>query len=324
MSKAVYKFNIPFKDWLETHSQFDEIVLSGEMPLDEFANMKLLCKQYGKIVDIADFHIRVEKSTMDLYKDWNWNEYRVIIAETEESTISQGKRFPLITALFLNKEFSHRFLIEKEFVYSDDKTMIAYIQNRKTDIFISEGIKIIGRFACSDQDMIKRLTLPDSVEIIGESAFNDCDNLKDVVLPKRMKIIEESAFEGCDIDVVNFPEGIEVASAFCFNYNFLEQINLPIGLQVIEDGAFRFSCAEEIIIPEGVERIEDENFMGTEKIIFPSTLREISRTFFYEEILPETAIKPQVFVNPQNPIFYSKNGKMYKYGQEEEYLVIRY
>ena len=59
--------------------------------------------------------------------------------------------------------------------------------------------------------------------------------------------------------------------------------------------------------------------VATDYIYFPSTMREIEKDFFYEDPIDDLAdCVPFIEVSTNNPIFFSKEGTLYKYDNPNE------
>jgi hypothetical protein len=97
-------------------------------------------------------------------------------------------------------------------------------------------------------------------------------------------------------------------------YCSLTNVQLPHSLRVIREAAMSFlGLEEEIIIPEGVECIESEGLEFVSKVWFPSTLKELAMDFYYEQIVNDgNEHIPFIHVHEKNPIFYSKDGRIYR------------
>lgn len=110
-------------------------------------------------------------------------------------------------------------------------------KNKKTDLIIPEGIKIINDFAFHNMSF-NHVYLSEGVEEIGFFAFMNCD-INYLHLPNSLKRIMHGAF----LNVKNLkefiaPNGLILIGNDAFNYSDIETVLLSKSIKYIYDGAF--------------------------------------------------------------------------------------
>ena len=144
------------------------------------------------------------------------------------------------------------------------------------------GYKVaeIGWNAFSNNESLKKVTVPDGIESIPYGAFMACYNLEMIELPESINWIGcihgydgyESSFSGC-IKLENIVWRGENKNYWGGEYNSIitsdsnklvfgcSKTVIPDGVKIIDDGAFE-SCPDTIIIPASVNKIYGIPFYG--------------------------------------------------------------
>lgn len=136
------------------------------------------------------------------------------------------------------------------------------------EVYIPEGIKILGPGAFSGCQNLTSVVIPEGVTEIDGYAFEDCKNLSSVVLPDSVTHIGGSAFWKCtSLTSLELPSNLKVLGMRSLGSVPLTNVILPEGLEVIGDYAFG-NCNEitSIVIPSSVTTIEQLAFSGCEKL----------------------------------------------------------
>lgn len=113
-----------------------------------------------------------------------------------------------------------------------------FARSNVKNVYISDGIRLLGDNCFYDSANLLSVYIPDSVVSIGAYAFGRCVNLKKITIPYGITEIEERTFEDCEklCDVI-----------------------LPVSLKSIGKNAFhRCRNLIEIIIPDKVTEISAE------------------------------------------------------------------
>ena len=175
-------------------------------------------------------------------------------------------------------------------------------------MFTTTGYAVTGMGSCTDT----RLVIPayydyQPVIAIASNALRDAD-IDSVYIPATVEEIGELSFPSFSITEVVFAPGSR--------------------LKIIGESAFYGSKFTSIVLPEGLEVIEDGAFHSCDylqKIIFPSTLREIGKNAFrYCQSINQVVIKDMASWcsisfenNYANPC---KAGEGYLYDANEELI----
>ncbi|MBR1432704.1 leucine-rich repeat domain-containing protein [Ruminococcus sp.] len=167
-----------------------------------------------------------------------------------------------------------------------------------TEIFLPEGLEIIGVLAFKNCSSLKKIHLPSTLKRIMSYAFDSCISLETIYLPDHVILVAQ-AFSKCtklrsievsdsndtyysvggvlyikdDCRLALYPLGKEneefhidertvsiVPYVFAFNV-YLKRIYLPDNYKEINDGAFAMAAAlEEVVIPDSVTKIGVQAF----------------------------------------------------------------
>jgi hypothetical protein len=128
---------------------------------------------------------------------------------------------------------------------------------------ISEDIHIIGAFCFLDNELLKKIYIPDRVKTLGENAFLSCRELETVKMSDSVTKIEYGCFENCikleNITLSNSLKKLEESTFYgCVN---LKSINMPNNLVEIKRAAFfACSCLSNITFNDKLKVIMDDAF----------------------------------------------------------------
>lgn len=270
-----------------------KVVLAGEIEFQNFYNYeKIITQPDVTEIDVSQFSIKGHS-----YEDF-------------EGDCEFCSTIALIAKLVLNKEFSTNFVIEKDVVYSSDRRVLVHCLNNES-LVVPNGVEIIGHFAFCNYGL-ESVLFPQTIKRIGNHAFEGCERLKKVVLPNSVTQLGDRSFAYCEIKELTLSNNLKVIPLGCFVTNDLENIDIPISVKKIENSAFHGNFIKEVRLPEGVESIGSDAFRVPGYVYFPSSMREISKDFFYEEpyVGPERYI-PYIEVDKDNPLFFSRDGTLY-------------
>ena len=127
----------------------------------------------------------------------------------------------------------------------------AFYKNTNLESFTFEGttdLEVIGQYAFSGTEKLKKFNIPASVKSIESAAFEGTSSMKEVTFatPAQIAKITEGAFQS--------------ASA-------LEKIELPVSVKEIEKDAFnKCKSLKEIVIPKDVNKIDPTGFQQCESL----------------------------------------------------------
>ncbi|MBR1686488.1 MAG: leucine-rich repeat protein [Clostridia bacterium] len=153
------------------------------------------------------------------------------------------------------------------------------------NIFIEEGIEIIGSYALYFNRELQYVHLPDSLREIRRAAFRYCSQLSEVIIPQNVRIIGSHAFESCSrLSSLSIPHGIETIAANTFNgCSQLREVSLPDGLTSIGDSAFQYTSLTSITLPASLLSLGKNAFAYTRQlteIIIPDGITELAEGLF--------------------------------------------
>ena len=194
---------------------------------------------------------------------------------------------------------NHALLLENGALYTAEGVLVSYT-GKKSSLDIWQGTTVIGAYAFSANDKLKKVTIPSTVTEICENAFNSCDELRSIVFPESLVSIGEHAFLGCArLKSVSLPlsltnlsgnpfaccdslvafavpeahptfysvEGIlcerETETLISFPAAKGEHFTVPDGIRIIGKEAF-YNCRElySLRLPDTVTTLEDSALRG--------------------------------------------------------------
>ncbi len=124
---------------------------------------------------------------------------------------------------------------------SEDNNMIK-------KIVLPDTVKEIAPGAFENMHALQTLDMGDGVEIIGESAVAHCKNLSQVVWSKALKTIEAYAFAGAtSLTAIALPDSVEEIGFGAFSgIPNLKKLTLPAALKEFNLNMFDTSALEEL------------------------------------------------------------------------------
>lgn len=137
----------------------------------------------------------------------------------------------------------------------------------------------IGDNACSNNNMLQEVVLPETILAIGSYAFANDKYLTKVNIPASVRSIESYTFANSGIQAIMLPLSVESLGTGAFAGTPIETINLHDGIRFIGDGCFQ-NCHElrNITLPDSLRVIGDRAFQGCdnlEEFIIPSGVTSI-------------------------------------------------
>ena len=145
----------------------------------------------------------------------------------------------------------------------------AFLLNEKiTEVYISDSVKIIGEGAFSACDNIKKVVFGASVERIESTAFSGCASLDGIVLPESLTYIGQSAFNACEsLTAIAIPSGVKALNGSTFNFcSSLASVDFGA---VESLGEFEFHGCESLVtinVPASVVNVGSYAFAGCSKL----------------------------------------------------------
>ena len=321
LKRAVFDWQAQnFEKWLNQNPNAEIISISGKYGEAGMRMMSevLLRKCDSVLVDISNLNF------------WGAYEDSLDDEDFEVEVFYQIMGFSdyLIGKMILNRNYGNKFRISNHMAFSEDGRVLVHMPT-EFEVKIPEEIEIIGQYAIAHNHTLTNIELPQNVNVIDEDAFLDCQNLKRVILHDGITNIGRGCFYHCGIEELRLSQSLTEIPDFSFFSCKIKHLNIPTNVKHIGDNAFGHCCLEGyLIIPEGVETIGSTALQGNyTHITLPSTLKNIAYDFYSyciddDEDYPESIKKqielnrndflPYVDIHPDNPIYYSENGKLYR------------
>ena len=209
----------------------------------------------------------------------------------------------------------------------------AFTGARITEVTVAASVREIRDNAFEHCDKLTAVRLPEGVEIIGEGIFWQCQKLKTVNLPDTLKEIGDEVFFDCKaLTAVQLSAGhplLELADGVLFvraakrliwypNRKSNKSYAIPEGTAAIGRYAFGFvNSLTAVQIPDSVTEIAYSAFTECKKlqeINIPAQVTELDGVFRSCNSLK------QIQVSPENPVFYSLDGVLFR--KESQQLVL--
>ena len=312
-SRAVFRGSAKdFDMWFDLYGDSDTIAICGEYNDDEVAEMARVLKyKIGWKLDISE--LNVGRWTKDEPHEATYEEEILM-------KLGEGDEVNFIEKMILNRKYGAIFEKWGSMVFCDNGRVLVHIPE-DFDFGVDSDVEIIGRCAVAGNKTIEELDFPENVKVIDDYAFSHCEKLHSVTMHDGITAIGESCFDGCAIDTLRLSRSLTEIPNGAFEYNDIEHVEIPSSVKRIGSNAFFGNPIEKLVIPEGVETIGYSAFTLLKHITLPSTLKEIAYDFYYEEMIDDPEEwKPYVEIHPDNPVYYSKGGILYRRDTGKEAL----
>ena len=342
MKECIFEFGKqPLKQWISENRDCERMKLVGTVEkffdYDEnyLYGRKKTDEQLKNIEDTHDLLYCFDKLAKDFHpKEFDFSEMRLLDIEDEDgnddmpwgwgSDLLEDKP-SMILRMLCNRIYGTEFVVKDGFILTKNGRTVVHCFNPKGMVNIPQGVERIGRIAFANiENGQLEVVLPEGVVSIGMSAFDFCESLKRINLPESLRELGISAFEATDLTEVSIPDAIEEIPDRCFCYVYLEKLKLPRNLKAIRSEAFVGLSSKKIVFPEGLEILESRCFDSYETIIMhmPKTVKEIDDDFYYDSIVEDHPAdhRPCIFMDPANPYFESKKGRLYRKGGRKPYI----
>lgn len=147
------------------------------------------------------------------------------------------------------------------------------------DVYLSDSLKKIGKFAFFESSKLENVEIPDSLKFIGDGAFAGCGLLKEVILPDGLETLGVECFGSCEkLNKVYLGKSVKTIPLACFFATNIEAITIPDSVTSIQDYAFK-ECEflKEVKLSKNLTYIGAEAFACTDirKITIPKKVKTI-------------------------------------------------
>ena len=300
-----------FKRWAELHGS-QHIAIEGRYTTKGISKL-------AKVLEVTWFQ-SVDISKMTVKYDGDIEEYAdsLVFRMTE-----MDEELNVLEKMILNQKYSSVFVRNWNQIVTEDGKVLVHVPVDCEPRF-EKGIEIVGCAAVANNKKLRALIYPNGLTAINDYAFSDCENLVSVRLPDTVTRIGKGCFHSCCIGDLVLSKSLTEIPHSAFFYNVIEHLVIPSSVKRIGSEAFQLCYIgdDDLTIPEGVEVIEYNAFSNPfEHVYLPSTLKEIAYDFYFEEMIDDAEEwKPYVEIHPDNPVFYSKNGILYRRDTGKEAL----
>lgn len=96
----------------------------------------------------------------------------------------------------------------------------AFSVTQISELIIPDSVKRLQKFACGDNNLLKRVVGGKGIASFGQYAFYDCVRLTDFDFGKNIKRIGNAAFTNTGLKAVNLPEGLKSVGNGAFHNKF--------------------------------------------------------------------------------------------------------
>lgn len=304
MKQAIYTIGKEdFSIWEKTNKNIEHIIITGST---DFDGMEKFVKEF----DYTKFHYITIEDVLVEDEVSTEGHHHTFVEEVKFAKTYADDPITPFEKMYVNTDVAKNFIVIGKDVFSFDKKTLIHLDEVSTELQLNADIERIGHcafYGCS----IKKVRLVNGLKSIGDSAFHGIEDLYEVILPDTLTDLGEGSFYCCDIENLTLSKNLKSIPWSCFALNNLWQIDIPSSVKNIGYEAFLCNPMEKVVIPEGVECIEASAFTPIGTINLPSTLKEISSSFYYEWNIGEDDPAPYINISEDNPIFYSIDGSLY-------------
>lgn len=123
----------------------------------------------------------------------------------------------------------------------------AFSVTQISELIIPDSVKRLQKFACGDNNLLKRVIGGEGIVSFGQYAFYNCVRLTEFNLGKNVKLIGNSAFANTELKTIDLPEGLKSVGDGAFHTTHITEDNYMV--EVEPDGMY------EIHIPNSLRKI---------------------------------------------------------------------
>lgn len=123
----------------------------------------------------------------------------------------------------------------------------AFSVTQISELIIPASVKRLQKFACGDNNLLKKVIGGEGIVSFGQYAFYNCVRLTEFNLGKNVKLIGNAAFTNTELKTVDLPEGLKSVGDGAFHTIHITEDNYMV--EVEPDGM------HEIHIPNSLRKI---------------------------------------------------------------------
>ena len=118
------------------------------------------------------------------------------------------------------------------------------VTNKVTELYLPEGLEVIGNMAFFRMSSVKTLDLPSSLRVIGVNAFYFCTELSNITGGENLQALRDYAFSYCSsLTKFQIPDSVTELGASVFSgCSFLKIVHLPKTLENPASPLFDETC----------------------------------------------------------------------------------
>lgn len=171
-------------------------------------------------------------------------------------------------------------------LYDKEFKELRIVPLAKSEFKIPETVTSIGCRACSQNKVVKSVTLPNGLISIGEEAFESCESLRTINLPNSLRAIGMRAFNSCySLHAIELPDSLKSIGSDAFAYcDMLKEVVVPKFVTNIGTGVFS-NCNQlnKVILPNHVDTIPSYTFSvckSLQNFFIPDSVKVIGEYAF--------------------------------------------
>lgn len=107
----------------------------------------------------------------------------------------------------------------------------AFSVTQISELIIPASVKRLQKFACGDNNLLKRVVGGKGIASFGQYAFYDCVRLTEFNLGKNVKLIGNAAFTNTGLKAIDLPEGLKSVGNGAFHTIHLTEDNYMVGVE---------------------------------------------------------------------------------------------
>lgn len=229
-----------------------------------------------------------------------------------------------------------------EYKIENSECMITLYNGSQTDVIIPDeinGVKVtaIGERAFYNNEILQKITLPNTIKKIYDSAFSWCFNLSETNIPEELEYIGNYAFYRTSISEFKLPENITYLGEGAFGSTQITTLIIPAGTTEIGPEMFSSTNVDLSVLNDDIEKIREYAFGNCQNIYefnVSDNVKSIGDAAFIKclnlskvyigknieyigvQAFANTNIKEYI-VDEENPYYKSVDGVLYNHDMTE-------